>query len=477
MNSGFDYFVVLAEMRTGSNFLESNLNKLEGVNCHGEAFNPHFIGYPNKPELLDLSQTERDRDPDRLIDAIRNGPGKLNGFRFFHDHDARALDRVLDDERCAKIILTRNPLQSYVSLKIARETGQWKLTNIKRRKQAKARFDPSEFSEYVERLAGFRSRILNRLKASGQVPFCLSYEDLDQLDVLNGLAKWLGTDARLTMLDKTLTRQNPSPLTSKVVNPEEMDQALTQMDWWDSGALPIHEPQRGPAVSQYIAARDTPLLYLPVRGGPNAQVKQWLAELDSAGTDELVSNLNQKQMRHWLRENSDNRKFTVLRHPLARAHSVFCDKILHDGPGAYVSIRNTLRKRFKLPIPPRGPDEEYSRDQHREAFAAFLVFLRQNLAGQTPIRVDGAWCSQAQTIAGFSSFAVPDQILREDEIMTALPDLARKAGHPNPPMPKPTLADTPFALADIYDAELGDLGARAYRRDYLLFGFDDWKPE
>ena len=52
MTGNFDYFVVFAEMRTGSNFLESNLNAFDGIECHGEAFNPHFIGYPNKTELL-----------------------------------------------------------------------------------------------------------------------------------------------------------------------------------------------------------------------------------------------------------------------------------------------------------------------------------------------------------------------------------------------------------------------------------------
>lgn len=40
----FDSFVMFAEMRTGSNFLEANLNAMPGVTCHGEMFNPHFIG-------------------------------------------------------------------------------------------------------------------------------------------------------------------------------------------------------------------------------------------------------------------------------------------------------------------------------------------------------------------------------------------------------------------------------------------------
>ena len=119
-SASFDYFVVFAEMRTGSNFLEANLNAFDGLTCHGEAFNPHFIGYPNKNEILGVTQAMREADPARLLQQIKAEPGVLGGFRYFHDHDPRVLDRMLVDPRCAKIILTRNPLDSYVSWKIAR---------------------------------------------------------------------------------------------------------------------------------------------------------------------------------------------------------------------------------------------------------------------------------------------------------------------------------------------------------------------
>ncbi|MGE4326622.1 MAG: nodulation protein NodH, partial [Pseudodonghicola sp.] len=143
--TAFDYFVIFAEMRTGSNFLEVNLNALDDVACHGEAFNPHFIGYPNRDAILDVTQAQRDADPDRLLAAVRSTPGALGGFRYFHDHDPRVLDTLLDDPRCAKIVLTRNPLDSYVSWKIAQATGQWKLTDVKRRKEALAHFEAEEF--------------------------------------------------------------------------------------------------------------------------------------------------------------------------------------------------------------------------------------------------------------------------------------------------------------------------------------------
>ncbi len=71
----FDYFVVFAEMRTGSNFLETNLNAFEGIACYGEAFNPHFVGYPNKRAFLAsiLRRAPKTRSPLFRRSAGRTG--------------------------------------------------------------------------------------------------------------------------------------------------------------------------------------------------------------------------------------------------------------------------------------------------------------------------------------------------------------------------------------------------------------------
>ncbi|GGH28938.1 hypothetical protein SAMN05444007_104323 [Cribrihabitans marinus] len=477
MSGAFDYFIVLAEMRTGSNFLEANLNALDGIACHGEAFNPHFIGYPNKTDLLGITRAMRDADPAALIAAIRDAPDDLAGFRFFHDHDPRALEAALADPRCAKIVLTRNPLDSYLSWKIAQETGQWKLTNIKRRKDARARFDAEEFAAHVARLQTFQVEILNRLQRSGQTAFHLAFEDLQDVEVMNGLARWLGVDSRLDRLDQSLKRQNPSPPSAKVANPDEMEAALAGVDWFNLSRTPNFEPRRGPSVPSYVLGAGTPLLFLPIRGGPDARVTRWMAQLDGVGEDALQTGLNQKALRKWMRGTPDHRRFTVLRHPLARAHAVFCDRILSVGPGSYLRIRETLRKQFKLPIPKAAPDDGYSRADHRAAFEAFLGFLQMNLAGQTPIRVDGHWCSQAQALSNFAEFTMPDLVCREDEMADLLPDLARRCGHPDPPAPDPAEPDRPHPLGEIYDADLEKLAAEIYHRDYLMFGFGPWRAD
>lgn len=476
MTDAFEYFIVLADMRTGSNQLESNLNALDGVTCHGEAFNPYFIGLPKLDQLLGFTLEDRDRDPLAFLETIKSTPGALNGFRFFSTHDTRVLTPALDDPRCAKIVLTRNPLDSYVSWKIAVATKQWKLVNIKQRREAQIEFNADEFFEQMEQRQSFQLTVLNHLQRTGQTPFYIGYDDLNDVEVLNGLAKWLGVSARLDATQQHLKRQNPTSALDKVTNPDAMEQAVAKLDRFNLYQVPNFEPRRGPSVPRYVAAPKSALMYLPVRGGPEAEVANWLANLDSAETGALLTDRGQKQVRTWMKTHPGHRKFTVLRHPLARAHAVFCTRIVNTGPDAYVAIRNMLRNRYKLPLPGTVTPENYSVEQHREAFSAFLRIMRNVLAGQTPIRVDGLWCSQAQTLQGIAAFTLPDIILREDEMKTVLPDLARQLGHAAPPEPEHASADSPFPLSQIYDAQLETLAVEAYQRDYQMFGFSDWKP-
>ena len=470
----FDYFIVFAEMRTGSNFLEANINSFDGLDCHGEAFNPHFIGYPNRTEILGVTQAEREADPARLLSRIREDSAGLGGFRFFHDHDPRVLEAALPDPRCAKIVLTRNPVDSYISWKIAQATGQWKLTNVKHAKSEAVRFDAGEFEAHMAALQAFQVEILNGLQRTGQTAFYVAYEDLQDVAVMNGLAAWLGCDARIDGLDTKLKRQNPAPVSEKVLNFDEMAEALARIDRFDLTRTPNFEPRRGPAVPTYVAAPESPLLYLPIRGGPEPAVRDWLAALDDGRP--LKDRFTQKTLRQWMRAAPGHRSFTVLRHPVARAHAVFCERILPTGPGSYAEIRATLRRVFKLPIPGKDPGPDYDRRAHREAFLGFLGFLKKNLSGQTSLRVDAGWVSQSQALEGFAGFSLPDMVLREDELMEGLAILAARIGRDE--MPGLPEATDPHAarLAEIHDPEVEAAAREVYQRDYDQFGFEAWEP-
>ncbi|KUF10661.1 hypothetical protein [Pseudoponticoccus marisrubri] len=475
MSDRFDCFVIFAEMRTGSNFLEANLNAFDGITCHGEAFNPHFIGYPNSEEILGITQVERDHDPTRLLGQIRHAtPGGIGGFRYFHDHDPRVLEPLLADPRVAKIVLTRNPVDSYVSWKIAQATGQWKLTNVKRRKDARAVFDAAEFETHLAELQDFQVRIMNALQTTAQTAFYVAYEDLQDVDVMNGLAQWLGARSRLGSLNTALKRQNPQPTAEKVANFDQMEQALARLDRFNLARTPNFEPRRGPVVPGYVAAARTPLLYMPIRSGPEPAIAAWLAALDGVDPGALTRDFTQGSLRAWKRDRPGHRSFTVLRHPVARAHEAFCSKILSLEKGSFRGIRKTLRRAHNLPIPEDAPGDDYDVNAHRAAFTAWLGWVKANLSGQTAVRVDGHWATQAQCLQGMSEFTLPDMVVREDEMALYLPALAMQVGHPTPPDPEPVPISAPFALAEIYDDRIEALAREAYARDYIMFGFDDW---
>ncbi|GGH55037.1 sulfotransferase family 2 domain-containing protein [Frigidibacter albus] len=467
MSRRFDMFVIFAEMRTGSNLLEASLNGVPGLTCHGEAFNPHFMGHPKTDSLLGVTLAKRAEDPAALLAAMRAAPG-LNGFRFFHDHDPRVLDEVLDDPRCAKVILTRNPVESYVSLQIARQTGQWKLGDARHQKTSQVLFDAEEFTGHLAGLQEFQLQLLRALQVGGQTAFYVDYEDIQDVAVLSGLARFLGAEGGVQGLATSLVKQNPEPLESKVANFGAMEAALARLDRFNLTRTPNFEPRRGPAVPSFVAAARAPLLFMPIKAGPVAQVRGWLASLDEGA---LQEEFTQKSLRQWLRGHPGHRSFTVLRHPVARAHAAFCDHILN---GQYAEVREVLRKTYKLPLPPVAKVAKMDLEAHRAAFAGFARFLKGHLAGQTSVRIDAAWASQAAVLQGFAQFAMPDLIAREDRLAEDLGHLAEAVGRPAPALPAPVAQTAPFALAEVMTEEIEALLREAYQRDYVAFGFGGW---
>ena len=464
MPGPFHSFVILAGMRTGSNFLEANLNALPGVHSHGEVFNPHFIGKKDATELFGITLAEREANPKPLLRKLRSETQGLSGFRFFHDHDPRVLDLVLADPACAKIILTRNPVDSYVSWQIARTTGQWKLTDAKRLKSATARFDAESFQDHLAVTQAFHLQVLNALQTGGQTAFVLDYEDLSSVEVLNGLAAFLGVEARLKAVDDTLKKQNPEPLEAKLDNPQDLAPTLASADLFALARTPIFEPRRAAAIPQAVAAAEAPLLFFPVRSAPDAAIRGWLSGLGG-----LVDGFDSKSLRHWKRAHPGHRAFTVVRHPLLRAHVAFREKIV---TGKLADQRRTLIRAYKAQLPDPGqpfPDAE----TERAAFLVFLQYCRLATSGQTGQRVDPNWASQTAILQGFAGFHPLDLVIREDRLPQALAFLAAEVG-----VEAPALAatdDQTVALAAIHDESLEAAAEAAYSRDYAGFGFARWR--
>ncbi|WBU63963.1 hypothetical protein [Paracoccus aerodenitrificans] len=463
--SDFNSFVIFAGMRTGSNLLEASLNAIKHVTCFGEAFNPYMLGWPNTDQIRGVTMDEREADPHRLLNSITERESHLSGFRYFHDHDPRVLDAILQNHRCAKIILSRNPLDSYVSTELARKTNQWKLNETERPIAAAIEYDSEAFRQMLAATQGFQSRVLHALQASGQTPFLLHYDDLRDSEVLTGLLHWLGRkDLEKVEAASDQVPQNPRDMSQKVTNFAEMQHDLASLDPFRLSRIPSFEPQRGPAVPSFIATEaGHGLIYMPVRGGPTAAIINWMK---SAG--DTQSDFNQNRLRRWLREHPGHRSFTVLRHPLFRAWAAFTHLLENSEP----ALRQNLRDIHRLEIPVNSSDAPLTEENQIQIFPEFIAFLRRNLQGQTSLPVLPIWASQSEVLAGFAKFRSPDVVLRETDLADDLDWLARSANID----PVPPLVSNENIPDFLNDPALQSAARSAYQKDYVQFGFSGEIP-
>ena len=181
-----------------------------------------------------------------------------------------------------------------------------------------------------------------RLQTTRQSAFHLSYEYLQNQDVINGTAKHLGSIGEVETVKAKLLPQNLITLSDKVANFPAMQEELAQIDRFNLAKVPDFEPRRGPVISHYIATAKGPLLFMPVRSGPVSRIRQWLATLDDVDTIKLLTNFDAPTLKIWQKAHSGHRSFTVIRHPVARAHHVFWTRISSTEPQQFRRVRNIL---------------------------------------------------------------------------------------------------------------------------------------
>ncbi|MCV6587144.1 MAG: sulfotransferase [Marinibacterium sp.] len=412
MSRRFDSICILGTMRSGSNLLERQLASLPDVQGMGELFNPAFIGAPAQGSVLGMDRAARDAAPLALLDRVRAAPG-LPVFRYFQGHDPRVLDGIIRDPRCAKLVLTRAPLDSFLSLGIARATGQWILTDSADRKAHKIRFDADAYHDYLGARAAFYDRIEHALQTAGQAAFRIGYTDLQDTDCQDGLLRWLGIGGQIRR-STGLQRQNPGAAADKVTNPD----ALAEVVGIEAGFA-----RAGPAVRRWPVLDHARLLILPLADRAHDALAQ------AAGP--ARRGLSQSQLRDWWRAHPDHRGIAVLRHPVWRAYDAF----RADGGQA----------------------------GDRAAFLAAIEHARQARCYLGAKTLLPAWRAQGALLADMAPVASPDHILREEQLPRDLPGLL-------PEIPPYQAPDPPPDLWAIYDDRVERAVRATYRRDYDRFG-------
>lgn len=475
----FRYFTIFGAMRTGSNLLEHSLSQYEGLAGHGELFNPHFIGKPQRREFLTIPLADRNADPlsllQKLIDAT---PGTIPGFRIFDNHDRRVIDFAARDPDCAKIILTRSPIDSFISLEIAQETGQWMLVKDENRRVAKMRFEPEKYERYLAKHAAHYSFIRRAAQEAGQPVYEVDYDDLPDLAVMNGAARFIGSpEVRANMPDK-IRRQNPAAWEDKVENAAELRAYAAAHGLSAPATDPEPKPKFG-ALGELIASKTFGAIYAPIPGAGMGEFRKVLTEAATAAGDpeaRLATGLKEKHLlrRRW----RGAFVFSFIRHPAERLHDVFIRRIARAEGDAYTMVQMMMARDHRGP----GPGEMTSSTEALLAgFDAFISFVEANLSGRTALRVDPAWTPQSTLLASYTRETPLDFTGRIENLDEDLPFVMSRIAAPPidlAPKLKASLARIEEELPKSVwlTRERETRIRKMFERDYARLGYDFLSP-
>ena len=90
-----------------------------------------------------------------------------------------------------------------------------------------------------------------------------------------------------------------------------------------------------------------------------------------------------------------------------RALAGFIRHLVEPGDENFSAIRQTLDKHYGVQLPDVGPIEGVAPEALATGLLGFLEFVKGNLAGQTTVRVDGAWASQTAILQGMADLGCP----------------------------------------------------------------------
>lgn len=217
-------FLLVGMMRSGSNLLERQLNLLPDLRCHGELFNNAFIGFTHEQAGRPAGYTRdnpnaRNVDEDGFIEKVdRACDRRVIGLRLFLDHSAAMTSRLLYDRNVAKVVLSRNLLEAYISLETARETGVWLTTEAARTPPKPVKVDINKLVTFALRQSLYYNDVQTVLHQTGQRYLQVDYNEAKNLAKLNEIARFVGSEHQFQSVAEPIQKQNPGSLEERIAD-------------------------------------------------------------------------------------------------------------------------------------------------------------------------------------------------------------------------------------------------------------------
>lgn len=400
MKSGFEYFAVISMMRSGSNALAQMLGQIPRLACYGEIFNAALDPETDFP--IDPIQ-----DPMAALSWIKdqkNDRGTLSGFRLFPEHDQRVLHHVLGDPTCAKILLTRNPVDQFLSLELARHTDQWQITDSSQKQDAQVAIDADALRDFIRQSTSAWSDIQKQLLHHGQSALILDFADLHENKTLAGIAQFLNADMPDPAPKPKFKPQNPVSAMEKVTTPKTLKRALEGLE-----AFALQRPTG----QSYVGPQcDIEIWHEPKTGTKVLNIGHFGHTTKDAAL-KAISRANTAPF--------TGGTIALLADPLSYAHNAFVGCILGLDLLHYPNIKARLVKNHGLNLPAAHMMEDYTLEYHRYNFYRFLQFLSKNLVGQTAIAIKPEWALQSQKLHNMTKHSVAQLVCTWTEFTRIFP--------------------------------------------------------
>ncbi|MEO1491533.1 MAG: hypothetical protein AAFV19_05190 [Pseudomonadota bacterium] len=477
------YFAIFGAMRTGSNLLERTIEALGDTVCYGEVFNPSFIGGPMKVDARGWTPKTRDAEPLEFLADLLQRDTRLPGFRIFQGHTEIALRFALADPDCARIILRRDPLDSYISLKIARETDQWVLRYPRRRISVRIRFDLAEYTRYREAQDAHYAWMDQVMADAGTDALRIDYARLKTPEVLQAVARHIGSTGNPPDT-APLIRQNPGPLSLKVSNYAEMCAALgLEPEAAAPGAASLASE-----IPDVLAPPQGLHAFAPIDGpgfGPGVAFLNWLDHRgDPAGSQPLGQVLDAAARGEaFASRGSDTLEerivFTIVCDPLERVYALLQEELF--GPGwKHAAIRRLLAEQVGALPEGRGALRDpaaFPVDLARSTLRAYLELIDTALSGAGRIVPPHAWYPQVDQITALEARQRIARVLNLHELPTFI---RRQCARVSVPVPSARDLEQILtagrlrvpAIETVADPDIRDRVRRIYAADETAFGSD-----
>jgi LPS sulfotransferase NodH len=232
-------FIIFSGARSGSTLLSNMLNTHPEILCHHEIFNSQKIYYAqNIRDNISINTVEeRDRNVELFLAKLwqKNFNSTAVGFKILRNQNPTAASLVIKDKKVRKILLVRrNQIKSYVSMKIAMKTKNWCVSTKntpqgKESQQVSIKVNVESLHNWIKKHNKYYESIRQQLRNSKQSFLEISYEDLvgpkNEL-VKSSVLQFIGVSAQPHILQTTLKKQNSENLVDLVSNFGELEEKL-----------------------------------------------------------------------------------------------------------------------------------------------------------------------------------------------------------------------------------------------------------